>query len=314
VFFHATLSVKFKMSSGLKTFCLLIGLYKIRMSSNERISSSRCVEKIVLPSCAPGNQRYLFVHKWGPQNGDSAYIQASLHADEVPGLLVANHLIKMIQEIDSLGGITKQIIVVPFANPIGLSQSVFERHIGRYCLASSINFNRNWIDLTNRITSKVEALLSMDESSNVYEIRKLILSELGLLHSATMKEDDYLKCALLKYAAIADVALDLHCDSDAILHLYTLDKLWPKLSDLAIELQSRCQLISPATGGNPFDEVCSGLWSNIAEKFPMYPIPIACQSVTVELRGESDVSAALHAHKFITYISYSVNPVVVRDC
>ena len=48
-----------------------------------------------------------------------AYIQASLHADELPGMILAHHLIKMLDSADKLGLISKEIIIVPFANPIG---------------------------------------------------------------------------------------------------------------------------------------------------------------------------------------------------
>ena len=44
------------------------------------------------------------------------------------------------------------------------------------------------------------------------------------------------------------------------------------------------------TGGNPFDDACSCPWGLLGDQFPSHPIPMACQSATVELRGESDVS------------------------
>ena len=73
------------------------------------------------------------------------------------------------------------------------------------------------------------------------------------------------------------------------MHMYTHDRLWPKYADLAVHLGSRCHLISPVSGGNPFDEACSCPWAALADKYPDYPIPMACESCTVELRGESEV-------------------------
>jgi len=44
-------------------------------------------------------------------------------------------------------------------------------------------------------------------------------------------------------------------------------------------------------GGNCcFDEANSTPWAKLSERFPAFPIPMACQSTTVELRGECDVS------------------------
>ena len=73
------------------------------------------------------------------------------------------------------------------------------------------------------------------------------------------------------------------------MHMYTHDKLWPEMSDLAASLGSKCNIIDADSGGNCFDEAASTPWARLAEKFPSFPIPMACQSTTVELRGEADV-------------------------
>ena len=77
------------------------------------------------------------MHRYGPVEGASTsstvekcYIQASLHSDEVPAMLVAHKLIKMLDDFDERGEIQKQIIVVPHANPIGLSQNILNSGIG----------------------------------------------------------------------------------------------------------------------------------------------------------------------------------------
>lgn len=72
--------------------------------------------------------------------------------------------------------------------------------------------------------------------------------------------------------------------------MYTHDRLWPEMKDLASDLGSECVLLSPDSGGNCFDESCSSIWASVADAFPGYDVPMACQSVTVELRGEIDVS------------------------
>lgn len=98
-----------------------------------------------------------------------------------------------------------------------------------------------------------------------------------------------MKMRLYELACDADVALDLHCDTDAVMHLYTHDRLWPQLADLAAELESQCHLLASNSGGNPFDEVLSCPWAAFQDKFPHAGIPMACESVTIELRGEQDV-------------------------
>jgi predicted deacylase len=53
------------------------------------------------------------VHRWGPKDKDRVYIQAALHADELPGILVANKLIELLDSIDVKGAIKKEIILIP---------------------------------------------------------------------------------------------------------------------------------------------------------------------------------------------------------
>ncbi len=90
------------------------------------------------------------------------------------------------------------------------------------------------------------------------------------------------------------------------MHMYTHDKLWPEMSDLAAALGSKCNIIDADSGGNCFDEAASTPWARLAEKFPSFPIPMACQSCTVELRGEADVRITLNllCCKFCTFSSH----------
>lgn len=55
---------------------------------------------------------------------------------------------------------------------------------------------------------------------------------------------------------------------------------------------SVCQLLAPKAGGDCFDEACSCPWADIGDHYSDFPIPMACESATVELRGESDVLIA----------------------
>lgn len=148
-------------------------------------------------------------------------------------MLVANHLCRLLDRADACGLVlNKEIVVIPFANPIGLSQNILGSHMGRFSLSSGTNFNRDWPDVGNAVIEKIRGKLTQDADRNVATIRAAILEELESVRP--LKEDAAMKHALFRLAATADIALDLHCDSDAVMHMYTHDNLWPEFSDLAV--------------------------------------------------------------------------------
>ena len=63
-------------------------------------------------------------HYGAAGGGKKVYIQASLHADEVPAMLVAHVLRRELERLDAEGRVRGEIMLVPAANPIGLSQVV----------------------------------------------------------------------------------------------------------------------------------------------------------------------------------------------
>ena len=216
---------------------------------------------------------------------------ASLHADELPGMLVLNHLIKMLDRADNAGQILGRLDIVPFANPIGLSQHFMGTHIGRFSMESGINFNRDYPEVVSGVAKRVDGQLSTtDSDANVRLIRAAMHAEIAA--SKAVQEEVVMKKLLYSMAVGADVVLDLHCDSHAVMHMYAHDRLWPSVADLAAELESECHLLAPAAGGNPFDEACSCPWADLADKFPAYPIPMACegQSVSHTTLGQSDIT------------------------
>jgi predicted deacylase len=102
-----------------------------------------------------------------------------------------------------------------------------------------------------------------------------------------------LKKILLGMAIDADIMLDLHCDNEAVLHLYAGAPLADAVAPLSALMGAHALLLALESGGEPFDEACSRLWWELAAHFgPELPIPPACVAVTVELRGENDVSHA----------------------
>jgi predicted deacylase len=215
-----------------------------------------------------------------------AYLQAALHADEIPGLLVQQKLVHRLQAAEEDALITGEIVVVPVANPIGSDQHLLGMHQGRYEQGTGVNFNRAYPDLSDSIAEQAGEQLGADASANTKLIRAAALDNLSELPQS---EDAALKHTLLKLAIDADIVLDLHCDSEAVLHVYVGTPLWPDAQDLPAQLGAPLTLLASVSGGNPFDEACSGLWWALAERFPQHPIDPACLAATVELRGERDV-------------------------
>ncbi|MGS0759400.1 succinylglutamate desuccinylase, partial [Roseateles sp. GG27B] len=69
-----------------------------------------------------------------------------LHADELPGMLVAHHLRLKLGALQTAGQVLGEIILVPMANPIGLSQFHLYTHQGRFEATTGENFNRHYPD------------------------------------------------------------------------------------------------------------------------------------------------------------------------
>jgi uncharacterized protein len=253
------------------------------------------VTRIPLASPAPGTQRHLTVRRYGePEARPKAYLQASIHADELPAMLVAHHLSRLLDEAAEDGRISGEIVLVPVANPIGLAQRINGALLGRYELDGGGNFNRNWPDFIEALAERVGPKLGLDADENVRRIRAGIAEILSEQSAAT--ELAGLRLSLGRLACDADLVLDLHCDSDALVHLYMIPQLWPAGADLSAEIGSRATMLSEPSGGDPFDEAWSAPWAALRTRFPDKPVPMACFSATIEFRGQSDVEDHLAAH------------------
>jgi predicted deacylase len=228
-------------------------------------------------------------YRFGQPGGKKAYIQAALHADEVPAMLCAQKLRARLAELEAQGRVKGEVIVVPAANPIGLAQVINERPFGRFDLSTGINFNRGYPHYFERLKTELEGQLGNDAAANVRTIRRLLRDYIAEWqpHSDTAT----LKKVLFRMAIDADVVLDLHCENEGALHLYAGTPLCGAVQPLADLLQASALLYTLGAGGEPFDEACSRLWWDLAAHFgERYPIPPASIAVTVELRGEVSVS------------------------
>ncbi|TAG27244.1 MAG: succinylglutamate desuccinylase/aspartoacylase family protein [Burkholderiales bacterium] len=249
-------------------------------------------EYIDLIAPAPGQTCRLQVLRFGAVGaGRKAYIQAALHADEVPAMLTALHLKTLLQELETQGQLFGEIVLVPYANPLGLSQHIHGQHHGRFNLSDGINFNRGFPELSQAVVQQLTSGLGKDV---VGTIRAALQAAADALPALTSAQD--LKRRLLQLAIDADIVIDLHCDSDAVVHLYGLTPQASQLNQLSAQLGARAVLLATESGDSPFDEACSRPWLDMQRLMPEANIPLACFSTTVELRGEADVSHAL-AHQ-----------------
>jgi predicted deacylase len=231
-------------------------------------------------------------HFGTPGAGKKVYIQGSLHADEVPGMLVSQFLRKELLALEAAGLIAGEVILVPAANPIGLAQAIQGAAFGRFDLTTGINFNRAYKHVAEDLKQSLEGKLGQDEQANVRLIREHARASIADWQPATDAET--LKKTLMTLAIDADIVLDLHCDNEAVLHIYAGTPLADAIAPLSAILGAHALLLAYQAGGDPFDEACSRLWWDLDKHFEQrYPIPPACLSTTVELRGEMEVSYEL---------------------
>ena len=238
----------------------------------------------------PGTQREIVSFHYGPEgSGRKVYVQASLHADELPGMLVAHHLKQRLLALEAAGKLSGEVVVVPVANPIGLGQTALLANIGRFELGSGENFNRHYPALFDKAVPLLEGQLGDDAAANAQTIRAALRSLIEALPEDTELMSQ--RKTLLGLACDAEVVLDLHCDAESLLHLYTGTALWPQCEPLARLTGARASLLADESGDNPFDEACSQTWWQLEAHFRgRHPVPMGCLSVTLELRGEADVS------------------------
>ncbi|HHI81813.1 MAG TPA: peptidase M14 [Rhizobiales bacterium] len=188
------------------------------------------------------------------------YMQAGLHADELPGVAVLHFLCGLLRTAEADGQIAGDITIVPQANPVGSAQFMFLRHEGRFDIASRTNFNRDF------------PRIRLDERLTLIED----LERFG----AT----DQLKRHLLHQALGHDIVLDLHCDAESLAYAYFCEPFWPGASDLAAALELEAVFLADGTS-SAFEEAVAAAWMD--GKGKIAPGRLAS---TIELRGQRDVS------------------------
>lgn len=237
---------------------------------------------------APGSATEFNWYRIGPADAtEKVHLQAALHADEHPGTMVLHHLLPILRQADEQGLLRARFTVMPMVNPLAMANLSFRRHIGRYDPNSGINFNRRWPDLFAAIRTQLAGRLGEDERFNVGLIRRTVAQWIDSQQPRTAAEQ--LRLLVLREAHDAEFILDLHCDSDSLLHIFTSPELMPELQDLADWMGAAATLTAADSGGGSFDEVMPLLYRKLAAANPGKPVPMASATATLEYRGQYDV-------------------------
>jgi predicted deacylase len=247
-------------------------------------------ETVPLSGPSPGTTRTLTRLHWGnPGARPKVYLQAGLHADEMPGPLALYHLMALLDAAEAEGRIAGHVVVVPLANPIGLSEWLLHKPMGRRDLEGAQNFNRGYPDLAELAGDALEGKLGPDGGENIRIIRQGFAQALAGIAPET--EVDELRLRLIEGSCDADHMLDLHCDHHAVMHLYASSAVPGSADLLGRCVGAKLVLIEDLSGGNAFDEAHTAPWRALQARFgDRHPIPDACFSTTLEYRGQHDVS------------------------
>ena len=264
------------------------------------------IETCPMTGASAGTRRDLTLYRYGAAGaGPKVYLQAGLHADEMPGVLVLQHLMTLLDQAESYGGVRGEVLIVPAANPIGLSQWAHQRPLGRQDAESLQNFNRSYPELAKLVGDDLNNVLTSSAVENLHLIRRAFRAALAALHARTDIQE--LQIALLNWSCDADYVLDLHCDHFAIMHLYASNAR-PEITELLCRsVGAKLALIEDVSGGNAFDEAHTVPWLQLRARYgDRHPIPAGCFSSTLEYRGQFDVddaTAAQDAANLMTFLS-----------
>lgn len=253
------------------------------------------VDRIALPSSSLGTHRTLVAHRFGrPGARPKAYLQAAIHADEPPGMLILHHLMRLLDETDAHGGVLGEVVVVPVANPIGLDQMVQGAVLGRHDFRTAGNYNRHWPDLTAGLADRVAPRLGADADRNAELIRAALATRLDEIRPASGPEA--LQLALVRLAHDADLAIDLHCDEEAEPYLMTPEAPRERALTLAADAGVRWLMPSAELDGTYFDAALMLPWVRLqAAVGPDRPVPTGCYAAVLEMRGMAAIDDGLAA-------------------
>ncbi len=197
----------------------------------------------------------------------SAYLQAALHAGELPGVVAIDALMPALNKAEAEGRVNGNITIVPWANPIGRAQYHFGEHQGRFHLGTRNNFNRGF------------PLLAAPDAK--------------LLPDTTLgTPDQRLKTRLVQLSLGHDIVLDLHCDDEGLAYLYVHTSLWPAMADCAAAMGIDAVVLWSEDTDGTFEGAMVMPYQNVPSEVAKFDRRAI---TTVEYRGMLDVDGALAA-------------------
>jgi predicted deacylase len=252
------------------------------------------LHQTTLAGDTPGQFTQLYWYTAGPADAPThVHLQAALHADEQPGTMALHHLLPRLRDADAEGQLKAHFTIFPSVNPLGLANRSLRHHIGRYDVETGINYNRRWPDLYPLIAEAIRGRLGSDPAANVAVLRQAVVNWIDSQQAATAIQQ--LRLLVLRSAAAADIVLDLHCDDESLMHIFTSPELMPGLQDLADWMGVAATLTAEDSGGGSFDEVLPSLYRKARLANPQCAIPNATEAATLEYRGRADSFDALGA-------------------
>ena len=241
----------------------------------------------------PGRSTELNYFRVGPDAAaKKVYLQAALHADEQPGILILHHLLRLLRAADTAGELEAQFVLFPMVNPLGMADIEFGQHQGRYNRSTGVNHNRGWPVLYDAIGAELVAGLGADAAENVRLVRAALRDWTAQLPRVTALEQ-WRQC-VMREACDADYVFDVHCDDDSLVHIFTIPQLQDNMQQLADRIGAAATLLAEDSGGGSFDEVWPAVWLRLARECPDKPLPLPVVSCTLEFRGRFDTFDVLN--------------------
>lgn len=220
------------------------------------------IEKLAGDTEGVSYELTVFRFKGSSKKAPTAYIQAALHAGELPGVVAVHALMPKLRAAEAEGRILGDITIVPAANPVGRAQYHFGELEGRFHMGTRTNFNRDF------------PLLARPDKSALPPL------------PAASTTDRRLKHLLVGLSIGHDIVLDLHCDFESVPYLYVHKQLWPAMQDCAAAMAVDAVVLWDGPSGAAFEE---------ASIHPYLQMPREKADLdrrvvtTVEYRGLADV-------------------------
>ena len=240
------------------------------------------IERIALPSPSPGTDRHLLVHRFGRKDArPRVWLQAALHADELPGPLVLHHLMPKPR-----GGRSRR----PdprrdHGRAPGQSGGSDARSWAACCRAVTPSTARE----TSTVASSIYARISLEEAvvgqarrrrGRQRRRRSARRSRRCWPSTRPTTRAPILKLTLHRLAATARTSRSTCIATTRPRCTSTVARAkLDAFTDLAARLGAAALLTAEDSGDTPFDEALTRPWWRLIERNPDKPIPERCDAV-----------------------------------